>query len=201
MKTLTSGDLDAVYPKPNARVVAKALPHVDKHAERFIAMSPFCVIATSGPDGSVDASPRGGNAGFVFVDSPTTLFMPDRGGNNRLDNFRNIVDGNGLIHLLFLVPGIDEMLRINGKAAVVDDADLLARMLEFGKPPRAALRIDVLETYFHCGKAAMRSKLWSDQNRVNRASFPSIGEINYDRTKLGEAESQADIEAAYKDQL
>jgi PPOX class probable FMN-dependent enzyme len=201
MKSLTSGDLDTIYPKPNARVIAKAQPHLDKHAQRFISMSPFCVIATSGSDGSVDASPRGGNPGFVLVEGTTILYMPDRGGNNRLDNFRNIVEGSGQIHLLFLVPGIDEMLRINGKASVVNDADLLAHMLEFGKPPRAALRIDVIENYFHCGKAAMRSKIWSDQTRVKRSEFPSIGEINFDRTSLGEAESQSAIEAAYKDQL
>lgn len=201
LNDLTLDDLDAIYPKPNPRVVAKALRSIDGHAQRFIAMSPFCVIATSGPDGSADASPRGGNPGFVHVEGPNLLLMPDRAGNNRLDSLRNIIEGSGHLHLLFFVPGIDEVLRINGKGAVITDAELLTRMVEFEKAPRAVLRIDVGETYFHCGKAVMRSKLWSDQTRVKRSSFPSIGEINHDRTSLGEPETQAAVEALYKDQL
>jgi len=127
--------------------------------------------------------------------------MPDRAGNNRLDSFRNLIEGAGFVHLLFFVPGIDEVLRINGKAAGTTDAELLKRMVEFGKEPRAVLRIEVNETYFHCGKAAMRSRLWSDEARVKRSSFPSIGEINHDRTSLGEPESQAVVEAIYKEHL
>lgn len=201
MPDLTSNDLDTVYRKPSPRVLAKSCPSIDGHAQRFIAMSPFCVIATVGVDGSADASPRGGNPGFVHVDGPNLLLMPDRAGNNRLDSFRNIVEGSGLVQLLFFVPGIDETLRINGKAVVTTEPDLLQRMVEFDKEPRAVLRIDVTETYFHCGKAAMRSKLWSDEARVNRSDFPSIGEINHNRTALGEPESQATVEAMYKEQL
>lgn len=200
MTNLNLADLDAIYPKPNPRVLAKALSFIDKHAERFIGMSPFCVIATAGADGSADASPKGGNPGFVHVEGRNRLLMPDRTGNNRLDSFRNIVQGKGLVHLLFFVPGIDEMLRINGKAELTTEPELLARMVEFGKAPRAVLRIDVMETYFHCGKAAMRSRLWSDA-RVDRSTFPSVGEINYERTKLGQPESQAAVEEIYKDQL
>jgi len=198
---LASSDLDAIYPKPNPRVLAKAWSSIDKHAQKFIGMSPFCVIATTGADGSADASPRGGNPGFTHVEGPNLLLMPDRAGNNRLDSFRNIVEGSGFVHLLFFVPGIDEVLRINGKGAVTTDPVLLKRMIEFGKEPRAVLRIEVKETYFHCGKAAMRSKLWSDETRVKRSSFPSIGEINHDRTSLGEPESQAVVETIYKEQL
>ena len=124
-------------------------------------MSPFCVLATSGSDGSVDASPRGGNPGFVHVAGPNRLLMPDRSGNNRIDSFRNIVEGSGFVQLIFFVPGIDETLRVGGKGTLSADPELLASMVEFGKPPRAVLRIDVHEAYFHCGKALMRSKLWS----------------------------------------
>ncbi len=127
--------------------------------------------------------------------------MPDRAGNNRLDSLRNIIEGSGSVHLLFFVPGIDEVLRINGRGVVTAEPELLNRMIEFGKEPRAVLRIEVEETYFHCGKAAMRSKLWSDEARVKRSSFPSIGEINHDRTSLGEPERQAVVEAIYKEQL
>jgi PPOX class probable FMN-dependent enzyme len=198
---LTSSDLEAIYPKPNPRVIAKARASIDRHAHRFIAMSPFCVPATSGTDGSVDASPRGGNPGFVHIEGPSQLLMPDRAGNNRLDSFRNIVGGNGFVHLLFFVPEIDEVLRVGGKGAVTAEPELMSRMVEFGKPPRSVLRIAVHEVYFHCGKAAMRSRLWSNEARVNRSSFPSIGEINHEQTSLGVPETQAAIEEIYKEQL
>jgi len=198
---LALSDLAAIYPKPTPRVVAKARPSIDAHAQKFIAMSPFCVLATSGADGSVDASPRGGNPGFVHSEGPNLLLMPDRSGNNRIDSFRNIVEGSGLVQLIFFVPGIDETLRVGGRGAVTADAELLARMVEFGKAPRAVLRIDVKEAYFHCGKALMRAKLWSPETRVARATFPSISEVIHDQTSLGEPERQDVVEARYKTQL
>jgi PPOX class probable FMN-dependent enzyme len=198
---LASSDLSAIYPKPSPRVIAKARPSIDAHAKKFISMSPFCVLATSGLDRSVDASPRGGNPGFVHVESPNQLLMPDRSGNNRIDSFRNIVDGSGFLQLIFFVPGIDETLRVGGRGALAADADLLASMVEFGKPPRAILRINVREAYFHCGKALMRAKLWSGEARIERAVFPSISEVIHDQTALGAPESQATVEARYKTQL
>src|SRR6202035_6021307 len=132
-------------------------------------MSPFCVLATSDSDGSVDASPRGGNPGFVHVVSPTQLVMPDRSGNNRIDSFRNILEGSGQLQLIFFVPGIDETLRIGGTGTLSAEPGLLAAMEEFGRLPRAVLRIDVKEAYFHCGKALMRARLWSNDAQVERA--------------------------------
>jgi PPOX class probable FMN-dependent enzyme len=198
---ITSADLTAIYPKPTPRVIAKARPSIDVHARNFIAMSPFCVLATSGKDGSVDASPRGGGVGFVHVEGPKLLLMPDRAGNNRIDSFKNIVEGTGLLQLIFFVPGIDETLRVGGRGAVTTDPKLLDAMIEFGKPPRAVLRIEVSEAYFHCGKALMRSKLWSSDVQVTRSSFPSISEVIHDQTTLGEPEPQAAVEARYKTQL
>jgi uncharacterized protein len=198
---LAAADLASIYPKPTARVIAKARPEIDVHARKFIGMSPFCVLATSGSDGSVDASPRGGNPGFVSVASPNHLLMPDRSGNNRIDSFRNVVEGSGFVQLIFFVPGIDETLRVGGKGRVSADPELLASMVEFGKPPRAVLRIDVTEAYFHCGKALMRSKLWSADTRVEREVFPSISQVIHDQTTLGEPESQALVEERYKTQL
>ena len=194
-------DLKTIYPKPTPRVIAKARPEIDRHARQFIEMSPFCVLATSGTDGSVDASPRGGNPGFVRVTGPNELLMPDRAGNNRIDSFKNIVEGSGLLQLIFFVPGIDETLRVGGKGRLSAEPELLAAMEEFGKLPRAVLRIEVKETYFHCGKALMRSRLWSKETQVQRAAFPSISEVIHDQTRLGEAESQAEVEARYKTQL
>ena len=198
---LCPGDLKTIYPEPTARVIAKARPEIDIHARTFIEMSPFCVLATSGADGSVDASPRGGGPGFVHVDGPNRLLMPDRPGNNRIDSFKNIVEGTGCVHLVFFVPGLDETLRVGGKGAVTVDPALLEAMKEFGKLPRAVLRIEVDEAYFHCGKALMRSKLWSRDVQVERNIFPSISEVIHDQTRLGEPEPQAAVEARYKTQL
>src|SRR4051812_14810891 len=193
-------DLASIYPKPTPRVIAKARREIDVHSKKFIAMSPFCVLATSGSDGSVDASPRGGNPGFVHVAGPNQLLMPDRSGNNRIDSFRNVVEGSGFVHLLFFVPGIDETLRVGGRGTLSADPDLLASMVEFGKAPRAVLNVAVSEVYFHCGKALMRSKLWSS-DKVPRSVMPSIVEVVHEQTGLGEPQSQEIVEELYKTQL
>jgi uncharacterized protein len=198
---LAASDLQTIYPKPSPRVIAKARPEIDAHAKKFIGMSPFCVMATSGSDGSVDASPRGGTPGFVHVIGPNELLMPDRTGNNRIDSFRNIVEGSGFVQLIFFVPGIDETLRVGGKGKLSAEPDLLASMEEFGKAPRAVLSISVHEAYFHCGKALMRSRLWSPDARVERAVLPSISQVIHDQTKLGEPETQAEVVARYQTQL
>ena len=175
-------DLGTIYAAPTERVIAKQLPRIDRHAAHFIGMSPFCVLATSGPDGTVDASPRGGNPGFVHVEGETRLLMPDRPGNNRIDSFRNVLSGSGYVQLIFFVPGLDETI-------------------EFGKLPRAVLDIAVREVYFHCGKALMRSKLWSPDSRVARSAQPSISEVIHEQTGQGTPESQDAVEARYKTQL
>jgi PPOX class probable FMN-dependent enzyme len=194
-------DLAAIYPKPNERVIAKVRPGFDAHSRKFIMLSPFCVMATSGSDGSVDASPRGGHPGFVQIDGDRRLLMPDRPGNNRLDSLRNVADGSGQVQLIFFVPGINETLRVGGTAALSTDPDLLARLEEFGKPPRSVLVISVQEIYFHCGKALMRSKLWLQEAQVPRSAMPSISEIIHDQTSLGAPEPQDVTDARWREQL
>ncbi len=201
MSELALDDLPRIYPAPSERAVKKARGEVDAHCARFIALSPFCVMATAGSDGTVDASPRGGNPGFVHVNGTNELLIPDRSGNNRIDSFRNILAGSGYVQLIFFVPGIDETLRVGGKAALMTDAALLADMVEFGKAPRAVLRVSVKEAYFHCGKALMRSKLWSQDVQTDPKTFPNISKIVHDQTKLGEPESTETIVARYKEQL
>ncbi len=201
MTDLTSSDLATIYPKPAPRVIAKARPSLDEHSRKFISLAPFCVLATSGSDGSVDASPRGGNPGFIHIEGPNELWMPDRLGNNRIDSFRNIVEGSGLLQMIFFVPGINETLRVGGKGKLTAAPEVLARMEEFGKLPRAVLRVTVHEAYFHCAKALMRSRLWSADAQVDRSALPNGSQIIYEQTKMGVAESQADLEARHKTQL
>ena len=194
-------DLGTIYAPPSERVIAKQLPRIDRHAANFIGMSPFFFLATAGPDGTVDASPRGGNPGFVHIENETRLLMPDRPGNNRIDSFRNLLTGSGYVQLIFFVPGLDETLRVGGEAKLSADPDLLASMIEFGKPPRAVLDIAVREAYFHCGKALMRSRLWSPDSRVARSAQPSISEVIHEQTGQGTPETQEQVEARFETQL
>jgi PPOX class probable FMN-dependent enzyme len=201
MPSLDLADLDRIYEPPIGRTLAKTLDHVDRHAARFIALSPFCVLATTGADGTVDVSPRGGAPGFVRIETPRSLLMPDRPGNNRLDSFRNLLSGAAELSLIFFIPGVDETLRIAGRGSVDVEPELLASMTEFGKPPKAVLRIAVREAFLHCAKALMRARLWSDEARVERKVLPSLGEMIRDQTGLGAAEPQADMVARYRTQL
>jgi hypothetical protein len=201
MASLALDDLDRLYPAPKLRAVAKVIDHVDLHAARFIALSPFCVLASVGADGTVDASPRGGAPGFVKIEGKAVLLMPDRPGNNRLDSFRNILSGAGEVGLLFFVPGIDDALRINGRARLTDDPARLAVMVEFGKPPRAVIEIAVREVYLHCPKAMMRARLWDAATHLPRDTLPSLGEMIRDQTGIDTGENAADAVARYKDQL
>ena len=178
----------------------KVRDHLDEQSIAFIRRSPFLLLSTISEDGCVEVSPKGDEPGFVHVENANTLLYPDRAGNNRIDSFKNIVEGSGLLQLIFFVPGIDETLRVGGKGAVTVEPALLAAMEEFGKPPRAVLRIAVTEAYFHCGKALMRSKLWSAR-QVERKDFPSISEVIYDQTTLGDPDPQDVVYERYKTQL
>jgi len=201
MSTLELSDLDRIYPAPAPRAVAKAIDHIDPHAARFIGLSPFCVFATCGVDGTVDASLRGGAPGFIKIAGAKKLQMPDRQGNNRLDSFRNILGGGGEIGMIFFIPGIDDTLRINGKASLNDDPALLSSMVEFGKPPRTVVEINVREVYLHCPKALMRSKLWSPEAQIKRSELPSLGQMIRDQTGIGDAEPLDEAVARFKQQL
>jgi len=180
-----TAQLDAIYKPPHALTVAKDIGHVDVHGRRFIALSPFLTLGTVGADGRVDVSPRGGGPGFVRVsEDGLSLFMPDRPGNNRLDSLRNIAEGAGEVGLMFMIPGVDDIYRVNGKASLVVDEALAAQFEEFGKTPKSLLRVDVREAYLHCPKALMRADLWGDSHRVDRATLPSLSEMISDQLKL-----------------
>lgn len=186
MKTLELADLDQIYRQPAKLVIDKSLGLIDKHGRSFIALSPFCVVSSAGPDGAIDVSPRGGERGFVHVsEDGKTLLLPDRPGNNRLDTIRNLLAGPGRIGVMFMIPGFDDVYRVNGKASASADPDLLGEFVEFGKVPRLVLAIAVEEAFFHCPKAIMRGRLWDAEAQVERSTLPSGAEIIFDQLNMG----------------
>lgn len=190
-------ELRALYPDARPRALAKEMDRLDPHCRRFIALSPFLVLATVGGDGRVDASPRGGEPGFVRVLDDRTLWVPDASGNNRLDSFANIAQ-TGRCGLLFMLPGMDETLRVNGTARLTDAPNVLARFPREKNPPRLVLEVGVEEAYLHCAKALMRSRLWSEQSRIDRSTFPSMGQMIKDQSGSGEpAETQEQMLVRY----
>lgn len=203
MKTLELADLDQIYRQPGKLVIDKALANVDKHGKAFIALSPFCVVSSAGPDGSMDVSPRGGEPGFAHVsEDGQTIHLPDRPGNNRLDTLRNLLAGPGRIGFMFMIPGFDDVYRVNGRASASADPDLLAQFVEFGKTPRLVLSIAVEEAFFHCPKAIMRGRLWDAEAQVERSTLPSLAEIIFDQLNMGAAPVTNEVILAdYKTQL
>ncbi|MGE8687009.1 MAG: pyridoxamine 5'-phosphate oxidase family protein [Achromobacter sp.] len=172
--------LHALYGEPGEASIKKEVDHVHPHYRSFIEAAPFAILATAGPDG-LDASPRGDPAGFVVVENEKTLLLPDRRGNNRIDSLRNVL-ADPRIALLFLVPGVNETLRVNGTARISVDPALLARFDMDGKQPRSVLVIDVQTVYFQCSRALLRSKLWDPGTQVPRSALPSVGRILSDLT-------------------
>lgn len=169
-------ELRALYGPARERSLKKELHALDRHARHFIGMSPLVVVASSGDSGALDASPRGGSPGFVKVHDDNTLLIPDAPGNNRLDTLENIVQ-TGQIGLLFLVPGIDETLRVNGTAVLsLAEADIAA-CTDIKRAPKLVIRMVVQSAYLHCAKALMRSALWDASHHVERSVMPSMGEM------------------------
>jgi uncharacterized protein len=179
----------------------KVLDHLDKFCRDFIALSPFLVVASSDGAGGADASPRGDAPGFVAVVDDKTLLIPDRRGNNRVDTFGNILASPG-VGLIFFVPGINETLRINGRAEISQDPELLTPLAVQNVVPVIGLKVHVEQTYFHCGKALMRSKLWNPAEQVERNSFPTLGRIIAEQTAAIEVEvAEKVMEDAYRTRL
>jgi uncharacterized protein len=194
-------ELHGLYGEPLERAVKKQLDHLDKHCRAFIALSPFLVLATAASDGSCDASPRGDAPGFVAVLDDKTLVLPDRRGNNRVDSLENVT-GNPHVGLLFLVPGMDETLRVNGRARIVQNEALLAPLAVRGQAPRTGLLVTVEEAYLQCGKALIRSDLWNVENHIDRSTFPPLGQIIAEQIGgLDPAETQCSIEEGYQNRL
>jgi len=170
--------LERIYGFPSGPAVEKEVGYVHPHYARLIAASPFVVLATAGPQG-LDASPRGDAAGFVQVQDEHTLLVPDRRGNNRIDSMRNILT-NPHVALLFLIPGVGETLRVNGRAEISVDPVLIERFAVADTLPRSVLVVHVDTVFFQCSKAIVRSKLWDPERRIARKTLPSTGTILQD---------------------
>ena len=180
------------YDTPKDMILKLKLARLDKHARRFISLSPFLVLATRG-----DASPKGDAPGFVRVVDDTTLLIPDRAGNNKLDTLRNILD-DPAVGMIFLIPGFNETLRVNGRARVTMDPDLLAPLAVDGKAPKSGIVVDVEEVYLHCGKALLRARLWDPEARTDRAAMPTMGRMVADQIAGLDAD---EIETGYQQAL
>ncbi len=196
--TITSfEDLRRLYGNARERSVKKELPLLDAHCIRFVELSPLVVVSSAGAAGDLDASPRGGEPGFVKVLDSGTLLIPDSPGNNRLDTLENIVQ-TGRVGLLFLVPGVDETLRVNGTATLSDDEVDRSACADAKRMPKLVIRVAVQAAYLHCAKALMRSALWDSARHIDRAALPSMGEMLKDQ--IGgdiPAETQAQMLVRY----
>lgn len=194
----TETQLREIYAPPNGRSVRKDLDRLDRHCRRFIELSPFFVLATANAEGHADASPRGGPPGFVHVEDERTLVIPDHPGNNRLDNMRNLLE-RPEVGLIFLIPGVDETLRVNGSAEIRDDPELRSQVAIDGKSPKTVLQVTVRETFLHCAKALMRSRLWDVEAQVDRSALPTMGEMLKDHVGSNDPpETQEAMRARYR---
>jgi uncharacterized protein len=171
----TLEQLQAIYGEPVGNSLVKELDYVSDHYRAFIEASPFVVLATSGPEG-LDCTPRGDPPGFVRVEGRNTLMLPDRRGNNRVDSLRNLVS-DPRISLLFLIPGVGETLRVNGRAVITTDPALCRSFAMADKLPRSVIVVTAERVYFQCPKALVRSRLWDASRHVERSALPSTGQI------------------------
>ena len=194
-------ELRALYGQPGERALRKQLDRLDTHCRRFVSLARFAVLSSCDDHGRLDASPRGGEPGFVRAPDEHTLLLPDWPGNNRLDTFANVVE-SGRAGLLLLVPGVDEVLRVNGAAELTLEEALRAQCAERGKLPKLVLRLQVEEAYLHCAKALMRAALWDADTRLPRSALPSMGQML--RDQIGDdapAETQAAMLERYRRNL
>ena len=195
--------LRGLFEATHALAVQKCQDSLGKHAQKFIRRSPFLCIGTQSPDGKADVSPRGDPVGFVKILDERTLAIPDRPGNNRLDSLVNIL-ANPNVGLLFIIPGFDDTLRVNGQASLTTDPDLLQSMSVNDRAPKLAIVVEVNEVFLHCAKAFRRSHLWDPGHFQDRSEMPSLVKIILDQTTGAPSDENemrkidADLEDAYK---
>ena len=190
MRITSERGLRKLYSPAKGRAKLKQLNKLEKHSRNFIYHAPFLVISTSNLEGKLDSSPRGGNPGFVKIIDDKTIIIPDGKGNNRIDSLINITE-NPNVGCLFLVPGVNETLRINGRAEIRTDPGYLELFASNKNQPKSVIKIEVEELFLHCAKALMRSKLWEEDSKVLRSTFPTMGQMISDQVgDTSEVESQ-----------
>ena len=200
------GQLTELFGTATPLAAKKSIPFLDRYSKQLIALSPFICIATQGDDGRADVSPRGDPPGFVKIVDDSTLAIPDRPGNNRLDTMYNIL-ANPSVGLLFMVPGYDETLRVNGRAQITTRASLLEDMKIKDRLPKVAIVIHVDEVFLHCAKAFRRSNLWNSDAHQDRALLPSLGQMIMEQTSASELtkdqidEADAMVESSYRNRM
>lgn len=194
-------ELRAIYKTPGSGDVSvrKELGRLDDHCRSFIARSPFVLIGSSDDRGNADVTPKGDRPGFALVLDDQTIAIPDRPGNNRLDTLENVLV-NPAVGLLFVIPGMNETLRVSGEARITVDAELCERMAVQGKPAISAMVVTVTTAYMHCAKAFIRSKLWKPEDWPDRATLPTLGQILRDQLAVDGTAEQTDerLDKAYK---
>lgn len=191
--TITSEEqLRSVLGHPTERGAAKVIHVVDEYTRRFIAHAPFVFVASSGPDGMLDVSPKGDPAGFVKVLDERTIAIPDRPGNRRIDTFRNIL-GNPNVGLIFVIPGVTYTVRMSGKAIIVRDDELRAQMAVNGKVPEHVLVVEISHVLSHCPKCMIRSGMWQPEAWPETSTLPSFAEVLVAHAKLGTVEETQEV--------
>ena len=201
MTVTNDAKLREVYRPPAPRAAQKVLDRLDVHCRNFIELSPFCVLSSSNADGQADASPRGDPPGFVKVLDDKTLLLPDRPGNNQVDSLQNVVQNPG-VGLLFFVPGMNETLRVKGKAEITTDPALLEPLTVGSRAPLSGLKVSVEEAFLHCGRALIRSRIWDADAQIDRSSYPTYGQVLADQIAGADArEIDADEDEANRERL
>jgi PPOX class probable FMN-dependent enzyme len=199
----TEAELREIMGTPSELAVGKQLDRLDCHCRSFVALSPFVLVGTFDATGACDVSPRGDTPGFVAVLDEKTLVIPERPGNRRLDSLLNVLK-TGAVGLLFLVPGFEETLRVNGRASVVRDADVLELTAARGKPSAVTIGVEVEECFLHCAKAFKRSGLWEAEGWPERSALPSLGRMFRDQGAVPGASAEdleGRIEESYAKRL
>lgn len=196
--SLSAAEVREIVGEPMELVQLKVRPLLDKHCRAFIERSPFLSLGTVDSSGQADVSPRGDPPGFVEVLDDHTLAIPERPGNKLADSLTNILD-TGSVGLLFMIPGVEETLRVNGTGTISADSELLEGMSVKGKTPQLAIVVDVKEAFIHCAKAFRRSELWNPGRHVDRRELPSIGQVIRDQVKPPDVEAEEIEEIAQED--
>jgi PPOX class probable FMN-dependent enzyme len=176
----SQAELRAIFGAPGERALLKERPRLDVHSRAFIASAPFVLLATANAAGRCDVSPKGDAPGFVLVLDDTHLVIPDRLGNNRIDGLTNIIE-NPHVGMIFLIPGREDTLRVNGRARVIRDGEILARLEVQGKRPKVAIGVEVEECFLHCAKAFKRSGLWERERWPDVAGLPSMARVLWEQ--------------------